>query len=258
MTSRVGFFAITFTLAATGTLAVPLVCSSSSRIVGGYPANITDIPFQVSLQHDLGHFCGGSIISSRWILTAAHCAGSTDRPSFKVRVGSSLSNEGGQLLTPKRVIAHPQFDHITVDYDFGLLELSEELKLDNLLYTVELPKQDEPVQDGTCLRVSGWGDTLNASENGYQLKASNIPVVNQEKCSEAYEHFGVVTPRMICAGYDIGGDNACHGDSGGPLVDGSKLVGVVSWSFDCAAEGYPTVYARVAAVRSWIKKISGV
>ncbi|XP_062556156.1 trypsin 5G1-like [Armigeres subalbatus] len=258
------FLTITSTFAASG-LALPNLrlatrsTCSSDRIVGGYPANITDIPFQVSLQHQLGHFCGGSIISGRWILSAAHCAGSSDNPMINVRVGSSLSDEGGLLVAAKRFIQHPQYNFETLDYDVALLELSEELKLDDQFYAVQLPEQDEPVNDGTCLQVSGWGDTQNAYENGYQLKAATIPIVNQKECAQSYEWFGTVTPRMLCAGFDKGGNNACHGDSGGPLVmDGNKLVGVVSWSFGCAEKNHPTVFARVASVRSWIKEISGV
>lgn len=231
---------------------------SSGRIVGGYEVDIADVPFQVSLQHGFGHFCGGSIISSTWVLTAGHCTGSTDDPQMSVRVGTTLHTFGGELVPVKRVIRHPAYDHGTVDYDFALMELQEELDLEKGVYAVELPEQDEPVEDGTCLQVSGWGDTQNVFEDGVGLRAAYVPSVNQEKCTEAYSSFGEITPRMLCAGFDKGGKDACQGDSGGPLVEGNKLVGVVSWGKGCAEEGYPGVYSRVATVREWIKETSGV
>lgn len=85
-----------------------------------------------------------------------------------------------------------------------------------------------------------------------------MPIVNQTVCSDAYASFGGITDRMICAGLTAGGKDACQGDSGGPLVADGKLVGVVSWGYGCARPNYPGVYSRVAAVRDWITKKTGV
>ncbi|XP_053685994.1 transmembrane protease serine 9-like [Sabethes cyaneus] len=227
---------------------------SSGRIVGGFEVDIADVPFQVSLRNDYGHFCGGSVVGSRWVLTAAHCVGG----ELSVRVGSSLHAEGGQVVAVKNQYPHPEYDAFNIDYDYALLELSEELELTRELQAVELPEQDEEVVDGACLQVSGWGNTQNAQESGDVLRATNVPAVNQEKCAKAYEDFGEITERMLCAGYEQGGKDACQGDSGGPLVEGNKLVGVVSWGVGCAQSGYPGVYSRVAAVREWIREVSGL
>ncbi|EDS31647.1 trypsin 1 [Culex quinquefasciatus] len=220
--------------------------ATEGRIVGGFEVDIKDVPYQVSLRSFGSHICGGSIISKRWILTAAHCASSADRPKETIRVGSSEKGSGGQILKLKRIVQHPQYDGSIIDYDFSLLELAEELELDDSHTTIALPEQDEPVTDGAICRVSGWGNTQSSAQSNKFLRATDVPSVNQDKCSEAYSDFGE------------GGKDACQGDSGGPLVSGGKLVGVVSWGYGCAVAGYPGVYSRVASVRDWIKEVSDV
>ncbi|XP_058835106.1 trypsin-1-like [Topomyia yanbarensis] len=230
----------------------------TSRIVGGYAVNITDFPYQISLSSWGGHQCGGSIIGPRWILTAGHCAFSSDKPSQRVRVGSTDRTKGGLLLGLERVVQHPEYDSGTIDYDFSLLQLEQDLLFNENNQAIELPEQDEELSDGALCRVSGWGNTQNVQESSRYLRAADVPSVNQEDCDAAYENFGGITPRMLCAGYREGGKDACQGDSGGPLVSGGKLVGVVSWGYGCAQPNYPGVYSRVASVRSWIKEVTGI
>lgn len=57
---------------------------------------------------------------------------------------------------------------------------------------------------------------------------------------------------MICGAVPEGGKDACQGDSGGPFAVGGELVGITSWGFGCALKGYPGVYSRVPALRSWV------
>ncbi|XP_065073438.1 trypsin 5G1-like [Ochlerotatus camptorhynchus] len=230
---------------------------SSARVVGGFEVDVKEIPFQVSLSSGYGHFCGGSLLNERWVLTAGHCA-RTGEHGLQVRIGSSRHASGGKLIKVRAAHQHPQYNGATIDYDFTLLELEETVTFTDSCRPVELPKQDEPIQDGTCLQVSGWGNTQNANESSSVLRATNVPAVSLEECNEAYSDVGTVTSRMVCAGYREGGKDACQGDSGGPLVDGNKLVGVVSWGYGCAVPGYPGVYSRVAAVRDWVKEVSGV
>ncbi|KXJ71914.1 hypothetical protein RP20_CCG019305 [Aedes albopictus] len=212
----------------------------------------------LKLSHDdFVHFCGGSLLSERWVLTAGHCA-SPWQGKLQVRRGSSRHACGGQVVTVKKVHRHPKYDAIAIDYDYSLLELEEAAIFTNSCSPVGLPQKDAPVKEGTCLQVSGWGNTQNPSESSDVLRAVHVPVVSQEDCNEAYAEFHGVTDRMVCAGHMEGGKDNCQGDSGGPLVEGNTLVGVVSWGKGCAMVGYPGVYARVAAVRDWVTEVSGL
>jgi trypsin len=189
--------------------------SAASRVVGGVETTIEHAPHQVSLHFFGSHTCGGSLISNKWVLTAAHCTDGRQADYFRVRVGSSKHAEGGKLVDVKRVVRHEKYDPQTIDFDFTLLELAEELEFDDLKQKVALPEQDEPVKDGTLCEVTGWGDTQNPQESGDVLRVAEVPAVNQKDCFKAYSMYGGVTDRMLCAGYEKGGKDACQGDSGG-------------------------------------------
>uniref|UniRef100_A0A182J896 trypsin n=1 Tax=Anopheles atroparvus TaxID=41427 RepID=A0A182J896_ANOAO len=217
----------------------PRYAVSGQRVVGGFEIDVSEAPYQ-------------------WVLTAAHCTDGSPPSALSVRYGSSEHASGGTVVPVARVVKHPRYSSATIDYDFSLLELEGEVSFGELVQPVALPEQDEAVEDGTLTTVSGWGNTQSSSESNAFLRAANVPTVNQNECDTAYEDFGGVTDRMLCAGYKQGGKDACQGDSGGPLVADGKLVGVVSWGYGCAKAGYPGVYSRVASVRDWVRENSGV
>ncbi|XP_063702860.1 trypsin-1-like [Culicoides brevitarsis] len=229
----------------------------NERIVGGEAVDVKDHPHQVSLQSSW-HFCGGSLISKDYVLTAAHCAQGQNPANLKVRVGSSFNAKGGELVQVQSLLVHPQYDSNTIDYDFALLKLNKSLEFSETVQPVKLTEQDKSPAAGTLCTVSGWGNTQNPNESSDKLRAVSVPVVDQEECAQKYNEFYGVTPRMLCAGLEEGGKDSCQGDSGGPLTSNGVLVGVVSWGKGCALKNFPGVYARVAAVRNWVRENSGV
>lgn len=178
------------------------------RIVGGYPIEITDAPWQISLQLYGSHFCGGSIIGKNWVLTAGHCVAylQSNVNNGKIRFGSTTHSNGGQTYSIKRAILHSKYNSAKIDFDYGLIELKDALRFDDRVQPITLPELDKFVEDDTTCTVTGWGNTLNSSESSSKLRAAEVPIVNQEICDEAYSKYGGVTPRMICAGnYKEGG-----------------------------------------------------
>ncbi|XP_063700033.1 trypsin 5G1-like [Culicoides brevitarsis] len=242
-----------------GSQAVP-----NSRIVGGFPITINDAPYQVSISAETNngqHFCGGSIISRRWILTAAHCTINFEASELKIRIGSSFHATGGKQVAVKKYVNHPLYLSESFDYDYALIELKEDIELSDKVQIIALVEKDVEVQTGTPCMVSGWGLTKNELESRDKLRAVVVPIVDRKVCEMEYQ--SLVTDRMICAGVPEGGKNSCSMDSGGPLVrhNGNKMeqVGIVSWgTIDCKVAGYSGVYANVAIMRDWIKEVSGV
>lgn len=205
------------------------------------------------------HLVSCQRVASVWdYSTSASFSGKTaDR--LRVRLGSSEASRNGEMLRLQKIVQHEKFNFSNVDYDFSLLQLQHPIEFDETKKAIKLPDADQMFDDGEACFVSGWGNTQNLLESREWLRQVQVPLVNQQVCSDKYKQYGGVTERMICAGYLEGGKDACQGDSGGPMVTESHvLVGVVSWGYGCAKPNYPGVYSRVATARDWIKEHSGV
>ncbi|KAG5679816.1 hypothetical protein PVAND_009354 [Polypedilum vanderplanki] len=229
---------------------------SGGKIVGGIEVPIENVPYQVSVRYNNYHTCGGSIISSSFILTAQHCTSGRTAGYLTVRAGSNSSINGGEIFQVSKIIPHPNFNEYSLDYDFSLLKLTNAIVLDGITKDkVQLPTQDEILAKGIAMFVSGWGATLNPNQSTSILRGVTITSIDFDTCNLIYLRDGGLGASQICAGELAGGKDSCYGDSGGPMVSLAgtrKLYGVVSWGIDCALPGWPGVYARVSLVRNWI------
>lgn len=237
-------------------------------IVGGIPAADGAWPWQVALVQSV-FFCGGSLLSPDWVVTAAHCvvddADNVFSPSeVSVRAGSLNPDSGGQLRTAAQVIVHPSYNPVTNDQDIALLRLSSPITGANIGAVAPLLASNEPslAADGTFATVTGWGATSSGGSTSSTLMQVDVPLLGPAACrNTAYGN--EITNNMICAGFEGGGKDSCLGDSGGPLVvndqqGGHRLAGIVSWGNGCARPDYPGVYARVSRYIDWLEASTGL
>ncbi|KAI8503957.1 Chymotrypsinogen B [Branchiostoma belcheri] len=231
---------------------------ASERIVGGQEANPHSWPWQVSLQTSSGfHYCGGSLLNSEWVVTAAHCD-----PSITddyVILGEHDKGGGSEVIQRVRIagkFCHAQYDSNTIDYDICLLKLATPAVMGETVHPVCVAEYGDEASFPAGMRcmVSGWGLLRSTSQfTPDQLQQAELPLVSTPACSDAWP--GYITDRMICAGAE-GTSSSCMGDSGGPLVcqkDGAwTLVGVVSWGSSRCHTTLPGVYARVTNLRQWM------
>ncbi|XP_013921690.1 PREDICTED: serine protease 27-like isoform X1 [Thamnophis sirtalis] len=240
----------------------------SSRIVGGSVAEVGSWPWQASVQILESHHCGGTLIASRWVLSAAHCFASLSDPSlFAILLGSyNLSNPGLEsvLVKVKQIIIHSNYTELIKGQDIALIELETPVNFTQHIQPACLPGSSIVFPPRLGCWVAGWGNIgpqvpLPEPE---LLQEVLLPLIDRATCETLYSDYKkpgiveVIKDDMICAGYMEGGKDACQGDSGGPLLcpwNGDwVLAGVVSWGDVCAAPKRPGIYIRISAHTSWI------
>ncbi|XP_049779321.1 trypsin delta-like [Schistocerca cancellata] len=224
------------------------------RVVGGEPVDISQCPWQASVENGGLHYCVGSIISPSWVLTAAHCLIGVAGSYLSVRAVTSTRESGGIVYSVANASYHGVFTVTAMDYDVGVLLIVGSFTVGADVQVVDF-SSTEP-KAGTVVTVTGWGSLQPEGEYSEQLQAFKTSIVTRSACNASYG--GLITERMVCAGEPEGGKDACQGDSEGPLVAGNTQHGIVSWGFGCANATYPGVYSSVASLRPWISAASGV
>ncbi len=250
----------------------PKGSSGTARIVGGTKALPDAWPWMTAIisadvvEPYYGIFCGATLISPSWVLTAAHCVLDEDgslNPNIEVDVIiglHDLTKDQGERIHVSRIILNADYDPILTDGDIALLEL-------------ETPSTKTPVSligqsFGNPLVVSGtatalgWGAVNTDGSGGTdELMQVALPVVDNSECSraEAVNGYGnTITDNMVCAGAIEGFRDSCFGDSGGPLVipngTGWHQMGIVSFGpYDgCGIPGAYGIYTRVSRYGDWI------
>ncbi|KAM4636801.1 trypsin-like [Discoglossus pictus] len=219
------------------------------KIVGGYTCPENSVPYQASLSAGY-HFCGGSLINTIWVVSAAHCYQSR----VQVRLGEhniEVLEGPEQFIQSSRAILHQHYDPNTLDNDIMLIRLYRPARLNTVVQAVRLPTHCAAA--GTQCLISGWGNTLSDGVSYPKLLQCLVaPILTDQECHDSYPQ--EITDNMMCMGYLEGGKDSCQGDSGGPVVCNGELQGVVSWGIGCALAGYPGVYTKVCNYVSWIEE----
>uniref|UniRef100_A0A803VB85 Transmembrane serine protease 7 n=1 Tax=Ficedula albicollis TaxID=59894 RepID=A0A803VB85_FICAL len=197
-----------------------------TRIVGGEDTRSEKWPWQASLHMGAqGHVCGASVISSRWLISAAHCF-------LDSVICRSHSFNRVAMRSITRIIVHPQYDQSISDYDIALLEMETPVLFSELVQPICLPSTSRVFLYGTVCYVTGWG----------AIKENSI-------CISYW-------PVSILININL---RKREGDSGGPLACTGKgnrwyLAGIVSWGEGCARRHRPGVYTKVTALYDWIRQ----
>uniref|UniRef100_A0A3P9MM88 Peptidase S1 domain-containing protein n=1 Tax=Oryzias latipes TaxID=8090 RepID=A0A3P9MM88_ORYLA len=232
-----------------------------SRIVGGQAAAAGAWPWQVRLDIN-GALCGGSLINSQWILSAAHCFSSTSTSGVVVYLGETgiYNSPNSVSRTVSRIIVHPNYNSPPKDNDVALLKLTSPVTFNNYISPVCLAAQGSNFPGGTTAWVTGFGTLSSGGSTSSTLQEVSVPIVSNTQCRDSYSS---LTSNMMCAGLTEGGKDSCQGDSGGPLVSKNNdtrwvQAGVVSFGYECAQPNFPGVYTRVSEYQSWISsQVSG-
>jgi secreted trypsin-like serine protease len=239
-----------------GTCGRQTITPTTQRIVGGIEATPNSWPWTVSLRVQ-DHFCGGTLIDTRHVLTAAHCL--TGASSYSLRVVAGLHqrlnlNTGRtQVMGVSRIFLHEQYNSAIHAHDIAVIRLSQPVQLNTYVSLICLPGPDP--QESATVTVAGWGSTYKGSPLPNALRQVTVKVTNAQAKASYPAYFNA--QRQIGAGMPYtGGKDSCQGDSGGPLMYNSNsqwyLSGVVSFGYDCARGNYPGVYTRTSAYLNWI------
>nr|XP_029730589.1 serine protease SP24D-like [Aedes albopictus] len=220
-----------------------------NRIVGGASASANLFPYQVALFRQGTFFCGGSLITAKWVLTAAHCVTSGYQivhPSLMVVLaGTVYLTSGGVLRTVRRIIPHEGYGNH--QNDIAVMELQQAYQMGSSISTIALRRTEVPT--GSNVIISGWGRLYTGGPNPIVLQYNWATTLPKFACAR---ETGIIFG-LLCLTSSVN-NGACNGDSGGPAVYNNQLVGVASFrSTQGCGSLSPDGYAQVSDYVQWIE-----
>ncbi|KAM7314535.1 proclotting enzyme [Ixodes scapularis] len=224
----------------------------NKRIVGGENANPD--------QRETGtHYCGGVLISNRYVITAAHCTVGLKASNITIRLGAyniRESEPNALDIEVSRIRQHPRFMQDTFMNDISVLRLKHSVKFNEHIRPVCLPMRRTDTFFKKQATVLGWGTRAFGGPYSAILQQVKLRVWNNSECDTKFVQ--PITKAFLCAGPLKEKGDSCQGDSGGPLMVQDKntkqwtLIGIVSWGIKCGEPGIPGIYTRVTEYLDFI------
>ncbi|XP_037941400.1 prostasin-like [Teleopsis dalmanni] len=219
------------------------------RIINGQYISISRHPSTVSLRMNGTPICGGSIVTSSIVLTAAHCF-IDPTASYTILYGCTSLDNCGNVRDVLTYYIHPNFDHNTYDYDLALVITSK--IIDFHAYSQPIAIGRVLPSDNTNVTIFGYGATQEGGSSKRILQEATIPIVNSATCQVGnFPYF--ISSNMFCT---VGKDkDACQGDSGGPVIYNRTLVGIISWGIGCGRSDRYGVNTNIPKMYNYINDL---
>ncbi|KAJ2238162.1 hypothetical protein H4R99_003444 [Coemansia sp. RSA 1722] len=261
--------------------AVSSVSAESERIIGGQAASTGKFPFAVHLFKDDSPYCGGTLIDSEWVVTAAHCVASSsgsggagefsanDAASYKVGYGSNGASLN-DYVEVESITINAGFDPVWYTSDIALLKIKSNADLVKKTQVASI--SGASVDAGQTVINVGWGQTSNDNTNqASTLMYADLVTADDATCKKGASDWNGQNGRYVCTAYATApGVGNCFADSGGPLLlesgSGYALLGLVSFDVNiedpsntkCAQKGNISYFTRVSSYLSFISSTTGI
>uniref|UniRef100_A0AC11DER2 Granzyme B n=1 Tax=Ovis aries TaxID=9940 RepID=A0AC11DER2_SHEEP len=226
--------------------------AKAGEIIGGHEAKPHSRPYMAYLQYwnqDVQSRCGGFLVREDFVLTAAHCHGS----SMNVTLGAhniKQQERTQQVIGVRRAICHPDYNPKNFSNDIMLLKLERKAKQTSAVKPLRLPRAKARVKPGQVCSVAGWGRDSTGSYAD-TLQEVKLTVQEDRRC-EAYLRNYYNHANQLCVGDPKTKKATFKGDSGGPLVCDNVAQGIVSYGREDGST--PRAFTKVSTFLPWIKK----
>jgi len=256
----------------THALSVSKCDSTTPLIVGGVKTKAGEYPHMAAigwrgLDGSLEFKCGGSLISDKFVLTAAHCARADGSAPSIVRLGDqnlkTRTDGVNEMDVPiAEFITHEKYRRSSYYDDIALIKMTRSVTFTKNIRPACLWQTS--AINATKTVATGWGYTETAGQTSDELMKVELDIIDNVQCNRYFEDAKLdngILETQLCAGDLAGSKDTCNGDSGGPIQLSTKanpclfhIIGVTSFGSPfCGLKNSPGVYTRVSSYLDWIE-----